>query len=90
MKKIALEVPSWVAEKEMHKKFLHFLMNEARMKTEYYRSLMKPFESKYSVSFPDFKKQVESDKESFEAWDDLIEWEAYYRVHMKWEKNIKS
>ena len=91
MKKIAVEVPSWIVETEVREKFLHFLMTEAQMKSEYYRSLMKPFERKYYSSFPDFKKQVESsDHESFEAWDDLIEWEAYYRIHKEWAKKYEE
>ena len=42
------------------------------------------FEQKYSCSFPDFKKKMESKGENFEEWDDIIEWTAY----MKSEKDI--
>ena len=58
MREIVLEAPSWVGEEEARKKFLHYLMGEALMKSEYYRSLMKPFERKYSISFPDFRKKL--------------------------------
>jgi hypothetical protein len=27
-----------------------------------------------------------SAKEDFDAWDDLIEWEAYYRGYQEWKK----
>ena len=91
MKKIALGVPSWIGETEAREKFLRFLMSETLMKVEYYRGLMKPFEHKYSTSFKDFEKQIESSKqEDFQAWDDLIEWEAYFRAHEEWAKKYKE
>ena len=91
MKEIALEVPSWISEDLAKEKFLRTLMGEALMKVEYYRSLMKPFERKYSTSFKDFKKKVESSKEeSFQAWDDLIEWEAYHRAHEEWTRKYEE
>jgi len=91
MKKISLEVPSWIEKAVAREKFLRSLCNEALMKVEYYRSLMKPFERKYSASFEDFKKKIESSKEeSFKAWDDLIEWEAYFRAHKEWTKKYEE
>ena len=91
MKEIALEVPSWVGEAKAREEFLRFLMSETLMKAEYYRSLMKPFERKYSTSFKDFLKQVKSsEQEDFQAWDDLIEWEAYFRAHEEWTKKYEE
>lgn len=91
MKKIALEVPSWLDKKEARDKFLHSLRNEALMKVEYYQSMMKPFERKYSVSFEEFKKKVSSSsEENFEAWDDLIEWEAYFRAYKEWIEKYRE
>ena len=91
MKEVRLEVPSWVGEMEAKKEFVHFLLNEALMKVEYYRSLMKPFERKYAKTYSDFKKHIElSQQESFEEWDDLIEWEAYYRAHEEWVKKYEE
>ena len=66
-------------------------MDEALMKVEYYRSLMKPFERKYSKFFKDFMKTIESSKEeSFQAWDDLIEWEAYFRAYEEWTRKYEE
>ncbi len=91
MKEIELTVPSWIGESEVKAQFFRFLMGEALMKAEYYRSLMKPFERQYSTTFPNFKKQVESSKqEDFQAWDDLIEWEAYHRCHEEWIKKYEE
>ena len=91
MKEIILEIPSWIGEAEARKEFFRFLISEALMKIEYYRSLMKPFECKYTISFTDFKKQIESSKhEDFQAWDDLIEWEAYFRAHEEWTKKYEE
>lgn len=91
MKEISLEVPSWIEKTEARKMFFRNLCNEAKMKVEYYRSLMKPFERKYSNTFKEFKKKVESSKkESFEAWDDLIEWEAYFRAYSEWMEKYKE
>ena len=91
MKEIALEVPSWLGEAEAREEFFHFLMSETLIKAEYYRSLMKPFERKYSTSFSDFKKQIEASKqEDFQAWDDSIEWEAYFRAHEEWTKKYEE
>jgi len=91
MNEIVLEIPSWLSKLEARKEFFRFLMGETQIKVEYYRSLMKPFERKYSTSFKDFKKQVESSKqEDFQAWDDLIEWEAYFRANGEWSKKYEE
>ena len=91
MKKIILEIPSWIGEVEARKEFFRFLINEALMKAEYYRSLVKPFERKYSTSFKNFRKQIEtSEQEDFQAWDDLIEWEAYFRAYEEWSKKYEE
>ena len=91
MTKIALDVPSWMGEAETKVEFFRFLRGEALIKATYYRSMMKPFERKYSTTFSNFKKQIESSpQEDFQAWDDFIEWEAYYRAHQEWAKKYKE
>lgn len=91
MNEIVLKIPSWLSELEARKEFFRFLMGETQIKVEYYRSLMKPFERKYSTSFKDFRKQIETSKqEDFQAWDDLIEWEAYFRAYEEWSKKYEE
>jgi len=34
------------------------------------------FEKKYGCSIDEFRKRIEDSKESFEEWDDNIEWKA--------------
>lgn len=85
MHKVMLEVPTWMGPEETKSELRRFLSEKALLKMEYYRSRMQPFERKYGLPFPEFKKQVEaSSEEEFESWDDLIEWEAYYRAHEQW------
>jgi len=37
---------------------------------------IKMFEAKYGKSFKEFEKEITSSPESFEAWDDYMEWKA--------------
>ena len=64
-----------------------YLRAHALLKLGFYRSKMKPFEAKYATTFPRFQRRVEKGaQENFAAWDDLIEWEAYYRSYQEWKK----
>ncbi len=38
---------------------------------------IKLFENKYNMKFAEFEKTIINNKESFEKWDDYIEWKAY-------------
>jgi len=35
------------------------------------------FEAKYSCTFEEFERQLKSEPEDFERWDDYLEWQAY-------------
>lgn len=37
------------------------------------------FERKYGVSFEEFERRIREENESFEVWDDYIEWKVYVR-----------
>ncbi|MDA3861609.1 MAG: hypothetical protein PF445_10315 [Melioribacteraceae bacterium] len=43
------------------------------------------FFSKYKLSFLEFEKKIKSKNESFEEWDDYLEWKGY----QKKEKQLK-
>jgi hypothetical protein len=44
-------------------------------------------EAKYATTFSRFQRRVEkTTQDEFAAWDDLIEWEAYYRSYREWKK----
>ncbi|NJE10828.1 hypothetical protein [Thermococcus sp. MAR1] len=43
------------------------------------REKIKLFEEKYGMKFEEFEKKIKSSEESFEAWDDYIEWKAYVK-----------
>jgi hypothetical protein len=87
MRKVTLELPSWINKEKAKEEVLKTLLEKALLKTEYYRSKINPFERKYSLGFYEFKKKVESSpSENFEEWDDLIEWEAYTKAYEEWKK----
>jgi len=52
------------------------------------------YENKYSQSFNDFEKNIkQKENESFDEWDDYIEWKAYndfYSQITKMINDIKS
>ncbi|GAB6101569.1 hypothetical protein JCM16138_07920 [Thermococcus atlanticus] len=43
------------------------------------REKIKLFEEKYGMTLEAFEKKLKSSVESFEAWDDYIEWKAYVK-----------
>jgi hypothetical protein len=87
MKKVTIALPSWLGQGEAQAMVVRDLRAHALLKLEFYRSKMKPFEAKYATTFPRFRRRVEkATQEDFAAWDDLIEWEAYYRSHQEWKK----
>jgi hypothetical protein len=87
MRKVTIALPSWISKDEAQDVVVRDLRAHALLKLEFYRSKMKPFEAKYATTFPRFQRWVEkTSKEDFTAWDDLIEWEAYYRGYQEWKK----
>jgi hypothetical protein len=87
MKKVTITLPSWIAQDEAQDMVVRDLRTHALLKLEFYRSKMKPFEIKYATTFPRFQWRVEKvTQEEFAAWNDLIEWEAYYRGYQEWKK----
>jgi len=38
------------------------------------------FEKKYRCTFAEFEKQVNAESESFDHWDDYLEWKAAVKV----------
>jgi hypothetical protein len=87
MRKVTVSLPAWIRKEEAQGAIVRDLRARALLKMEFYRSKLKPFEAKYATTFPRFQKKVErGPKEDFSAWDDLIEWEAYYRAYREWKK----
>jgi hypothetical protein len=83
MGKVTVTLPSWIDKEEV----MRNLRAHALLKMEFYRSRMKPFEVKYATTLPRFRRRVEkSAEEDFAAWDDLMEWEAYYQAYQEWKK----
>lgn len=91
MTTLTVKVPSWVKKEEAREEFLRNLRGKALFKMEFYRSKMIPFEKKYGLSFIQFQEKVKSaSEESFEEWDDLVEWEAYYTAFTEWESRYQE
>ena len=87
MKKVPITLPSWVGAEEAQNLVVRDLRAQALVKLEFYRSKMQPFETKYAMTFPRFQRRVQkAPQEDSTAWDDLIEWEAYYRGYQEWKK----
>ena len=87
MKKVTIVLPSWIGQDEAQDVVVRDLRARALLKLEFYRSKMKPFEVRYATTFPRFQRRVEkATQEDCAAWDDLIEWEAYYRGYQEWKK----
>jgi hypothetical protein len=89
METLTLSIPSWVNKEEAENELLNNLKMKTQLKMEYYRSKMLPFEKKYNNSFEDFKYRYNSKTdESYEEWDDLIEWEASFTLFKEWEQRF--
>ena len=54
------------------------------------RERIKAFERKYRMTLGEFEKKLKDSEESFEAWDDYIEWKAYVRKFEELEKRLKE
>src|SRR5713101_4321838 len=87
MKKVTIALPSWIGQEEAQDMVVRDLRAHALLKLEFYRSNMTPFEVKYATTFLQFQRRVEkASQEDLAAWDDRIEWEAYYRSYQEWKK----
>ena len=57
---------------------IHWMLLDSLSKESHYREKFSIFKNKYKTDFLTFQSRVENaEKESFEEWDDYIEWDAY-------------
>lgn len=91
MKEIKLMLPANVVQSLAKNEILSLLMDKILNKTEYYLTRCNEMEQKYGKSFAAFKTQVEkNEKEEFQEWDDLIEWEAYELAYKDSKKKYEE
>ena len=87
MRKVTVMLPTWIGKDEAEAEVMRDLCARALLKMEFYRSKMRPFETKYATTFSRFQRRIEkSTREDVAAWDDLMEWEAAYRAYAEWKK----
>ncbi len=48
------------------------------------------FEEKYGMTLEEFERRLKSSEESFEEWDDYIEWKAYVKKLKELESRLKE
>ena len=51
---------------------------------------IKFFEKKYGCSLEDFERSLKEKEESFEEWDDYIEWRAYVENLRDLERRLRE
>jgi uncharacterized protein YrzB (UPF0473 family) len=57
---------------------IHWMLLDSLAKESNYREKISIFENKYKSDFSAFQNRIETaEQESFEEWDDYIEWDAY-------------
>lgn len=83
-------MPSDIAESVSTKEIVGLLAERAFTKAEYYHSRCKEMEEKHGEDFKSFKKKVETSKEDFSEWDDLLVWEGYELEFREWEKKYRE
>jgi hypothetical protein len=84
-------LPNRIGPEEAQNLVMRGLRVQALVKLEFYRSKMKPFETKYATAFSRFQQRVKkAPREDYTAWDDLIEWEAYYWGYQEWKNATLS
>ncbi|WP_297522133.1 hypothetical protein [Thermococcus sp.] len=54
------------------------------------RERIAEFERKYGRTFEEFEKTLKESEESFEAWDDYIEWKAYVRKLRELQEKLRE
>lgn len=76
-----VNVPEWLKENDL----ISLLLSHATTKYEYFASRARIYSEKYGADYKSFKKKIEqSNNESLNQWDDLIEWEAYETAAEEW------
>jgi hypothetical protein len=62
------------------------VLDQAASKIRQFDAKISEMHAKYRVSFEEFKRRIESRKESesFEEWDDFIIWESYESARGYW------
>ncbi|WP_297535967.1 hypothetical protein [Thermococcus sp.] len=48
------------------------------------------FEEKYGMTLEEFERKLKNSEESFEEWDDYIEWKAYLKKLKELESRLKD
>ncbi len=70
--------------KEFYNANLMYEIHKAKEKVRLYKT-------KYGLSFDDFEKEVKcNDKEDFTKWNDYMEWKAYEKMLLKFNKEKKD
>ena len=68
-----------------------FLTLDTMTKLHKYQGKLKMFEKKYKSTFKQFEKKIKLSKnESFEEWDDYIEWKAFYHLNENLNSKLKD
>lgn len=87
---INVQVPVSIA-KDLSDEILSLYQDKVLTKIEFYRSRLRQMESKYKMTFQEFKKRVdESEDEAFSDWDDLILWEGYHLGFQEWSNKNRD
>ena len=62
------------------------VLDQAASKIRDFNARIQEMESRYSMSFEEFRKRIESrrESESFDEWDDFIIWESYESSRRYW------
>lgn len=90
LKEIKFKLPSEIADSISKKEIVGLLTEKAFSKAEYYHSRYKEMEEKHGMEFESFKRKVETSKEDFSWWDDLLMWEGYELAYKEWKKKYEE
>lgn len=71
-------------------KIIYFLRLDLISEIQALKKSLELFEKKYGKSFVEFKKEVLEGEETFEKWDDYIEWEAYLKTYEERLESLKD
>lgn len=85
--KKTVNIPDWLKENDL----IALLLSHTTTKYEYFASRARMYSEKYGADYKSFKKRIEkSKKESFDEWDDLIEWGAYETAAEEWKERSEE
>jgi hypothetical protein len=69
----------------------NLLLVELLSEKNRYLNSIRHYEKKYNASVSDFEEALaKSKKEDFEAWDDLVDWQANQSLLLKTEAQIED